>query len=763
VNDFPFFKLGETCVWSADAVRSKLELLDTAIDTPNDNHHDEIVAFIHARDEEIQSVPDGVNMAIGIYNGLNEGAAANISEKTLDDPPPESVQAWSFELLGRLGFLWEAQDDEIQGEFMVRGVKASLATLSAEITAVEQLYVPGTIKLTEPIENTVMTFDGTLFHLKIGDIVATLVEEPPEPEVPVTPEGSEHASVAMSTVSESTSTIDSEAADPPPFIMPFGVKAAINSIILFGAEGDTTHTTMKDLKLAVGPDSAPEGEDEKLGGIRIALIVESIDNDMITVREPALSGLIFLDDLAKNVAVAPGYTALDWKRLFNVDERKKRRHKRKNKQNKQKHKKSDSAKPISLPFAHIAPLKIKILVSGDFVGFKESTLHIGVFEGTELTTSDDLIHFYSSRVVSKVPHMITNANIMGADVQEGLVTHFGGAAGAATLGTLGAAAGSVGGVLSLAAFDGVRNTIKAGKISRGAEEDDKMEAGDIFRGLSAAATNATRGGAARRGKTEEQKGDPLDWAVGATHDVASYTNENKSRLGGAGAGTAGFAYGMLLGGPVGAVAGALIASVAASKTIDAVDNKMKGKSPKIEASVEPPNQDSEEKSVEYTVDQLEAKKRDDEETENSFEASLSENPIPLRGILLKRRDFVKWDWRAHYFVLDGNVIQYFHFEDKPLQNSEKEKEDGTTETADGEGMLYIDDAKGPLKSLKMSNLSVSSNEAMSKPENNLFVFTINSPQQRDPLWVLAAASEETRENWISRIGSVCQVSSDDLD
>lgn len=37
---------------------------------------------------------------------------------------------------------------------------------------------------------------------------------------------------------------------------------------------------------------------------------------------------------------------------------------------------------------------------------------------------------------------------------------------------------------------------------------------------------------------------------------------------------------MFLGGPVGAVAGAVIASVVASKTIDAADNKMKERSPK---------------------------------------------------------------------------------------------------------------------------------------------------------------------------------------
>ena len=69
----------------------------------------------------------------------------------------------------------------------------------------------------------------------------------------------------------------------------------------------------------------------------------------------------------------------------------------------------------------------------------------------------------------------------------------------------------------------------------------------------------------------------MDWAIGATQGVSEYADENKARLGGAASATAGFAYGMLLGGPVGAVAGAVIASAGATATIDVLDKKFKNK------------------------------------------------------------------------------------------------------------------------------------------------------------------------------------------
>jgi hypothetical protein len=199
-------------------------------------------------------------------------------------------------------------------------------------------------------------------------------------------------------------------------------------------------------------------------------------------------------------------------------------------------------------------------------------LHFDAFKGKEDTTVLDLIGFYSSRVLARAPNVIVNAEVFGTGVADTLAGTYGSTTGAVALSSLGVAAGPVGGILGIAAFDGVRNAIKAGKASRGVDEDDKFQLFDFARGLQYAAVEATREGAARRGKGNDQKGDPLDWAVGATNDVANYTVENKSRLGAAGAGAVGFMYGLALGGPVGAVLGTVVATVAANKAINKADS-----------------------------------------------------------------------------------------------------------------------------------------------------------------------------------------------
>ena len=63
----------------------------------------------------------------------------------------------------------------------------------------------------------------------------------------------------------------------------------------------------------------------------------------------------------------------------------------------------------------------------------------------------------------------------------------------------------------------------------------------------------------------------MDWAVGASAGVGEYADENKARLGGAGAAAAGFAYGMILGGPLGGITGAMVAGAGTTATIDALD------------------------------------------------------------------------------------------------------------------------------------------------------------------------------------------------
>ena len=126
-------------------------------------------------------------------------------------------------------------------------------------------------------------------------------------------------------------------------------------------------------------------------------------------------------------------------------------------------------------------------------------------------------------------------------------------------------------------FDGIKGAIRAGKRERGVQEDDKTTFTDFFRGIGQAAREATQDGFKKRGKSANDKEDALDWAVGATAGVGEYADENKSRLGGAGAAAAGFAYGMILGGPLGGIAGAIIASAGTTATIDTLDSKFKSK------------------------------------------------------------------------------------------------------------------------------------------------------------------------------------------
>eukprot|EP00984_Skeletonema_dohrnii_P031810 scaffold24810_cov85-Skeletonema_dohrnii-CCMP3373.AAC.2 len=77
-----------------------------------------------------------------------------------------------------------------------------------------------------------------------------------------------------------------------------------------------------------------------------------------------------------------------------------------------------------------------------------------------------------------------------------------------------------------------------------------------------------------RGK-KDNKGNVIDWAVGATTTTTEYVGENKTRLGGAAAGGGGFIVGMALGGPLGAVIGGLVATAATGKTLETIDEHQK--------------------------------------------------------------------------------------------------------------------------------------------------------------------------------------------
>ena len=319
-------------------------------------------------------------------------------------------------------------------------------------------------------------------------------------------------------------------------------------------------------------------------------MVDELNHRMIRLLEPRIAGIVrsavdsnvtgttvySFEFGAHRIEVATVYSVFDWKRLLETgdEKRERRREKREN-----KHENKKSQPPIRLPFAHIQPLKCHVALDGDLLGTKGSTLHLKEYHGKQNTTLNDIVLWYSKVMISNVPGFVSNADVLGINLKDTVAGQVGTSAGASALAsTLGAGAAPVASMLGVVGFDVVKNTINAGKRSRGAENDDKAGFGDFFRGIGQAAKEATAGGAARRGKSSNEKADAIDWALGATMDVGSYTNKNKSRLGGAGAGSVGFMYGLALGGPVGAVAGAIIAGKATSSTIDRVDHEIaKGK------------------------------------------------------------------------------------------------------------------------------------------------------------------------------------------
>ena len=104
------------------------------------------------------------------------------------------------------------------------------------------------------------------------------------------------------------------------------------------------------------------------------------------------------------------------------------------------------------------------------------------------------------------------------------------------VGMLGSTFGAGAGVAAVTAVDAVKGAVDAGKRSRKVSEQDNWKPGDFMRGLVQAAGEATKDGAAKRGKTLDGNGNILDWTVGATANTTEYVVENKNRLGAAGAG-----------------------------------------------------------------------------------------------------------------------------------------------------------------------------------------------------------------------------------
>lgn len=697
VDDLPFFALGETTIWIADLATSEFRVEDTAV--TDQAAGDEVVAYLRANSSEFSRLSGGVTEALGIHQRVYEmqdmALPPTPKSEIVTTKDKETSTSWKLHLPGVIGCLWEHEGSDIEVEMC--NVEARLDTMSMNVASISKFQYAGTLQLADPIENSTFAYDGFAVSATLQDVVVVLAEKEEDTDASADAGTTKELGHASSSMDLTDSSEDSSG-----YVLPFGMHLVLHKFLAFKPDAKSVHTTLEKLELKMDPVSTETDHNDNR--TCVAIRVGEVNHDMLRLKESVFkSTFVLLSDWdpissfhfgANEIYVAAGYSLRDWAALLP-----------------KKKAKQIQKKPLNLPYAHVDKVKVIAIVKG-IIGVKDSVLQVGKFDGKENTTSADLISFYSAKATSQIPGMIVDAQVLGTSVGDNVVSTYGGA----LLGNLVGGAG-VGGLLSVAAFDGVRNTINEGKVGRGVENTDAWKFSDIARGLQHAAARATREGATKRGKGEAETGDAVDWVIGASDDAKAYTEENKGRLAGAGAGAIGFGWGLAFGGPLGAVVGTVMASAATQKTVETIDDAIKTKG--IEGA--------------FTV----------HDVNNPTEIEPGTKESLLSGILLKRRDLVKWDWRPHYFVLSSSSLKYYVLSDKTPKGYKRKETD-----------LFVDTSEGPRKSLDFLNHYIGKDGNLSRPEKSLFVFSIFSLESEDPLWTLAATSEESRDRWISAVSEV---------
>ena len=83
--------------------------------------------------------------------------------------------------------------------------------------------------------------------------------------------------------------------------------------------------------------------------------------------------------------------------------------------------------------------------------------------------------------------------------------------------------------IAITAVDAIKGAVDAGKRSRETDKEENWKPGDFIRGLIQVAKETTSDGAAKRGKLHE-KGNVIDWTVGATSNTTEYVLTFLSRF-----------------------------------------------------------------------------------------------------------------------------------------------------------------------------------------------------------------------------------------
>jgi len=385
-------------------------------------------------------------------------------------------------------------------------------------------------------------------------------------------------------------TISTTTSSSSNFMIPFPLSCNITRMRLIKEEDQETEITIEGLEILMNPKRGDnvssnsnnsnctevacsvarlESKLVRATNINTCMALpaaKEVDVDVNTIRNFTLS--------MDRISVTAGYSIQDWTQTFGIGGKWTTPTSTKANNN--------TTSAIHIPNASVSPLKISIAYNAmNVVSVKETTFIVKTYKGNESTSIKNVIDFYIAECLHRTPHFISNAELLGINVEN---------AGAFSLGAvLFGVSGPIGpfvGVAAVVGVDAVRGSIEAGKRSRNAKEGEQEthHLGDFFRGIGYSAVEATRQGKLRRGygngndddDTNHQDGNSnilFDWVVGASVNTSDYIGTNKETLGSAGGAGAGILVGTLLGGPVGAVIGGVVGGMTTGTAIRKLDHQ----------------------------------------------------------------------------------------------------------------------------------------------------------------------------------------------
>ncbi|KAG7353455.1 hypothetical protein IV203_002810 [Nitzschia inconspicua] len=430
--------------------------------------------------------------------------------------------------------------------------------MQVKIKSVDIFYIPQVIELKKPMENIDIDLIGETWTVKVDTFYGSLPAPPTEDIV-----ANVHDNHMKSKRADSKSVTSSSASSPSKiWVAPFPFCWKFKMVNLIKENNKATEMTLRDIEILAFPEVDRSGTRVavSVGDLKSELAVAS-KMDAYTLVPANINSNTFNDFAfsAESVSVRAGYSVEDWVNTFRIGGLWAQTPKTKNQGN----------ISYSLPFAQVAPIKIKIAYDAfNVVSVKETTFRINQFKGRKDTTTQDMLDYYIKQCLARASNFLKNSELLGLNVESaatfGLATTLGWATGFAP----------IVGVAAVVGVDSVRGAVEAGKRQRHAPEGDSSNYTDFFRGVGYSFVEATEKGKLRRG-SKDGKGNVLDWVVGSTENTTEYIDENKDKLGAAGGGAAGVVIGTMVGGPVGGVIGGIIGGVSTGTAIRQVDKRVK--------------------------------------------------------------------------------------------------------------------------------------------------------------------------------------------